>query len=251
MSCSCIFSEDDWDEVVTRCAECQFIFDNFDNIQKEEKVKRLIKNKRIVLEKRRNKKFLRNYLRKLFTKITVKIQANNELNVFVNEMSNIFDDVEDSIMLKYIVYTKNVNTLSDLLEINGLYHLTLSKYIIDKRIKLKFVESYKGELFELKWSDQAKYLLRALIGLTRFGDIDYGHMRAIFWQQDESDVKNGIKKLIDNQYVFEEIKTDLMDRFVEFFENKWSMNNLYQTYNNLGLNLDSIYLRCLSSIAEF
>ena len=100
MSCSCIFSEDDWDEVVTRCAECQFIFDNFDNIQKEEKVKRLIKNKRIVLEKRRNKKFLRNYLRKLFTKITVKIQANNELNVFVNEMSNIFDDVEDSIMLK-------------------------------------------------------------------------------------------------------------------------------------------------------
>jgi len=42
-----------------------------------------------------------------------------------------------------------------------------------------------------------------------------------------------------------------MDRFVEFFENKWSMNNLYQTYNNLGLNLDSIYLRCLSSIAEF
>jgi hypothetical protein len=50
MSCSCIFSEDDWDEVVTRCAECQFIFENFDKIQKEEKVKRLIKNKRIVLE---------------------------------------------------------------------------------------------------------------------------------------------------------------------------------------------------------
>jgi hypothetical protein len=44
-------------------------------------------------------------------------------------------------------------------------------------------------------------------------------MRAIFWQQDESKVKNGIKKLIDNQYVFEEIKTDLMDRFFEFFEN--------------------------------
>jgi hypothetical protein len=128
------------------------------------------------------------------------------LNVFVNEMSNIFDDVEDSIMLKYIVYTKNIYTLSDLLEINGLYHLTFSKYINDKRIKLKFVESYKGELFELKWSVQAKYLLRTLIGLTRFGDIDYGHMRAIFWLQDESNVKNGIKKLIDNQYVFEENK---------------------------------------------
>jgi hypothetical protein len=66
--------------------------------------------------------------------------VNNELNVFVNEMSNIFKDVEDSIMLKYIVYTKNVNTLSDLLEINGLYHLTLSEYIIDKHIKLKYVE---------------------------------------------------------------------------------------------------------------
>jgi hypothetical protein len=89
-------------------------------------------------------------LKKLFRKITVKIQANNELNVFVNEMSSTFEDVEDSIMLKYIVYTNNVNTLSDLLEINGLFHLSLSKYIIDKRIKLKCVGSYKGELLELK-----------------------------------------------------------------------------------------------------
>ncbi len=89
-------------------------------------------------------------MKKLFRKITVKIQANNELNVFVNEMSSTFEDVEDSIMLKYIVYTNNVNTLSDLLEINGLFHLSLSKYIIDKRIKLKCVGSYKGELLELK-----------------------------------------------------------------------------------------------------
>ncbi len=29
------------------------------------------------------------------------------------------------------------------------------------------------------------------------------------------------------------------------------MNNLIQTYNNFGLNLDSIYLRCLSSLVEF
>ena len=54
MSCSCIFSEDDWDEVVKRCVECQYNFDNRDQIQKEEKVKRAIKNKRIVNEKKRN-----------------------------------------------------------------------------------------------------------------------------------------------------------------------------------------------------
>jgi hypothetical protein len=76
-------------------------------------------------------------------------------------------------------------------------------------------------------------------------------MRPIFWQQDEVVVKTGIKKLIDNQYVFEEIRTNLLDRFVEYFENNYSMNNLYQAYNNLGFNLDSIYLRCLSSLAEF
>jgi hypothetical protein len=76
-------------------------------------------------------------------------------------------------------------------------------------------------------------------------------MGAIFWQQDELVVKNGIKKLIDNQYVFEKIRTDLMDRFVEYFENKYSIYNLYQTYNNLVLNLDSIFLRCLSSLAKF
>lgn len=70
-SCSCIFSEEDWDEVLTRCDKCQYIFDNYDKIQKEEKVKRLGKKKRIVFEKRRNKKYIRNYLRKLFTKITV------------------------------------------------------------------------------------------------------------------------------------------------------------------------------------
>jgi hypothetical protein len=110
MSCSCIFSEDDWDEVVKRCVVCQYNFDNHDQIQNEEKVKRMIKNKRIVNEKRRNKKFMGNYLKKLFRKIFVKVQANNELNVFVNEMSNIFEEVEDSLMLKYIVYTKNVNT---------------------------------------------------------------------------------------------------------------------------------------------
>jgi ATP sulfurylase len=107
---------------------------------------------------------MRNYLKKIFRKILVKIQANNEFNVFVNEMLKIFEDVEDSLMLKYIVYKKNVNTLSDLLEMNGLYHLTFSKYIIDKRIKLKYLKWYKGELFELKWSDKAKYFLRTLIG---------------------------------------------------------------------------------------
>jgi hypothetical protein len=123
---------------------------------------------------------MRNYLKKFLRKIIVKIQENNELNLFVNEMSNIFEEVEDSLMLKKIVCTKNVNTLSDLLEINGLYHLTSSKYVIEKRIKFKYLESCKGELFELKWSDQAKYLLRTMIGLTRFGDIDYDHMRAIF-----------------------------------------------------------------------
>jgi hypothetical protein len=40
-------------------------------------------------------------------------------------------------------------------------------------------------------------------------------MRAIFGQQDEVVVKTGIKKLIDNQYVFEEFRINLMDRFVE------------------------------------
>jgi hypothetical protein len=57
---------------------------------------------------------MRSYLKNLFRKIIFKIQANYELNVFVNEMSNIFEEVEDSLKLKYIVYTKNVNTLSDL-----------------------------------------------------------------------------------------------------------------------------------------
>ncbi len=60
MSCSCIFSEDDWDDVVKRFVKCQYNFDNHDQIQKEEKVKRTIKNKCIVKEKRKNKKFMRN-----------------------------------------------------------------------------------------------------------------------------------------------------------------------------------------------
>jgi hypothetical protein len=58
MSCSCIFSEDDWDEVVKRCVECQYNFDKHDQIQKEEKVKRAIKNKHIVDEKKRNKNLM-------------------------------------------------------------------------------------------------------------------------------------------------------------------------------------------------
>jgi hypothetical protein len=96
MSCSCIFSEDNWDEVVKWWVECQYNFDNRDQIQKEEKVKRAIKNKRIVNEKKRNKKFMRNYMKKLFRKIIIKIQAKNELNVFVNEMSN---DIEQKMKI--------------------------------------------------------------------------------------------------------------------------------------------------------
>ncbi len=83
-SCSCIFSKEDWDEVVTRCVKCQYIFENYDKIQKEEKVKRSGKKKRIVFVKRRNKIYIRKIYK--FTKITVKIQANNELNVFVKEL---------------------------------------------------------------------------------------------------------------------------------------------------------------------
>jgi hypothetical protein len=64
MSCSCIFSEDDWDEVVKRCVECQYNFDNRDQIQKEEKVKRAIKNKRSVSEKKRNKKLFEKVISK-------------------------------------------------------------------------------------------------------------------------------------------------------------------------------------------
>jgi len=161
MACSvCIFSEEDWDEVLSRCAKCQYIFENFDKIQKDEKVERFKMNKRILFERKRNKIYKRNYLRKLYVKITEKIQSNTELNEFVNEMKNIFNDVEDIRMLRYIVYTKNIKTLTDLIKINGLYHLKLTKNIIDKRIKLMFKRSYEGELFELKWSDNAKYFLR-------------------------------------------------------------------------------------------
>ncbi len=64
MSCSCFFSEDDWDEVVKRCVECQYNFDNRDQIQKEEKVKRAIKNKRSVSEKKRNKKLFEKVISK-------------------------------------------------------------------------------------------------------------------------------------------------------------------------------------------
>jgi hypothetical protein len=118
MRSSCIFSEDDWDEVVKRCVKFQYNFDNHDQIQKEEKVKRTIKKKRSVNENE-DIKIHAQFLKKLFRKIKYKQIM---LNVFVNEMSNIFEYVEDSLMPKYIVYTKNVNTLSDLLEINGLYH---------------------------------------------------------------------------------------------------------------------------------
>ena len=237
--------------MLSRCAKCQYIFENFDKIQKDEKEERFKMNKRIVFERKRNKIYKRNYLRKLYVKITEKIQSNTELNEFVNEMINIFNDVEDIRMLRYIVYTKNIKTLNDLLKINGLYHLKLTKNIIDKRIKLMFKRSYEGELFELKWSDKAKYFLRTLVGLTRFGDINNGHIKAIFWQRDESTVKIDIEKLTDNQYIFKEIKSELMIQFLSFYDNKWSMNNLYRTYDNLGLNFDSIYFRCLHSLIEF
>ena len=200
MNCSCVVSDNDWDEVIERCGICTCIFKKGN--EKASKVKRLIETKRISFEKRRNKIFIRNFLRRLFKKIQDQIESSKELKIFIREMSSVFENVEDVIMLKYIVYSYNIKTLTDLLQIQGLYHLKIDKFLIDGRVKLEYPGVYKGELFSLEWSDQAIYLLRTLVGLTRFGEIDYGHMKAIFWKRNEEDVKSGIKRLMENDYVF-------------------------------------------------
>jgi hypothetical protein len=65
-------------------------------------------------------------------------------------------------------------------------------------------------------------------------------LKIFFWQRYESAVKNDIKKLIDNEYIFKEIKSELMKNFLKFYDNKWSMNNLYKIYDNLGLKNISV-----------
>ena len=71
-------------------------------------------------------------------------------------------------------------------------------------------------------SNQAIYILRTLGGSTNFGNIDYCYMKAEFWKRNDEDVKRGIKRLMENDYVFEEIKSDLIERFIEFFKNKFT-----------------------------
>ena len=120
MNCSCVVNDNDVDEVIERYRICTYLF--IKGNEKASKEKRLIETKRISFEKRRNKIFIRNFLRRLFKKIQDQIESSKELKIFIREMSSVFENVEDVIMLKYIVYSYNIKTLTDLLQIQGLYH---------------------------------------------------------------------------------------------------------------------------------
>ena len=135
MNCSCVVNDNDVYEVIERYRICTYIF--IKGNEKASKVKRLIETKRISFEKRRNKIFIRNFLRRLFKNIQDQIESSKELKIFIREMSSVFEKVEDIIMLKYIVYSYNIKTLTDLLQIQGLYHLKIDKFLIDGRVKLE------------------------------------------------------------------------------------------------------------------
>ena len=132
--CTCLFSDEDWDLVFQRFQNCQYIFDNFDKHQKDEKKERMMKEKRLGFEKRRNKVYMRNYLRNFYKKLQLKISTNNDLYKFVNEMTIVFGNFEDTNLLQFIICTKNIQTLTDLLNVEGLYHLKIKKFLFDGRI---------------------------------------------------------------------------------------------------------------------
>ena len=68
--------------------------------------------------------------------------------------------------------------------------------------------------------------LRVLIGLTKFGFINKGHIGAIFWEKNEEQVKNGIRNLLSNEFVFSQIKNALIQQFQIFFEKEHGKRRL-------------------------
>ena len=235
MACFCVYNEMEWDDL-TYCFNCR-----------KAKTKQLKKKqKRIRYEKRRNKKYTKKELLKYMNRTTENIWKDQALLNVWFAFNILFENWQDNLLLEQLIYQNNIKSFMEFLHFPNVYHLSNIKSFKDGRIKSQYPDIYSEEKFVWRWSDEAIYCLRVLVGLTKFGIIDEGHMNAIYWHRDENEVKSNIKKLLNNQIIFSEIKDALITQIVRLGDNQWTRRQLIQTYDMLGLNFDEIFSKCLN-----
>ena len=87
------------------------------------------------------------------------------------------------------------------MKIKIIYHYVKTINFRDNRVKTRHPSEYFGEKIQFKWSDNAHYILRLLVGLVRLGRIDTLLIRALYWQRTKS-IKSGFELLIQSMNIF-------------------------------------------------
>ena len=183
--------------------------------------------------------------------INATIYKNPAMLSFLKQIgANKMFNCHDIMVLKTIMVSHNVTNMAELLNVKQLYHLKPFVNLRNNKIKTKFPRLYECEKHHFKWSSDANYKLRVLKGLTKFGFINKGHVGAIFWEKNEEQVKNGIRNLLSNQFVFSQIKNALVEQFQIFFEKEHGKRRLKYCYELLGLDLNVVFNRCITEQIE-
>ena len=118
--------------------------------------------------------------------------------------------------LKLLIVENNINNLINLLNSRRLYHIKIEKCFWYKRL----VPHFKQKVHTFNFSNDAIYKLRVLVGWVRFGTLDEGHFFAVFWNLKENEIKLGIKKLFENQFIFKETQLGLLQHFDDYLQRK-------------------------------
>ena len=247
--CICVYeNNDDWDEPPT--IECQFCINRRINIKPQDTPIQI--KKRINYEKRRNRKILKIKLLRLIKETNDKIDKNTSMKKLAFGMQKVFKHPMDWITFAQILVDNKITNLFDFFKIKQLYHYDKIIRFRDDRIKARYPSKYDSEKIQFCWTDNAQYILRVLVGLTRFGSIDAPHIKALYWNRSDEDVnqvKQDIEKVFNNDFIIEQIRPHIM-KHLSFYFDSIGINFIESNYQQLGLNLYDVYSKCATTQIE-
>ena len=159
---------------------------------------------------------MKNKIKRLHQNTNDIINKNAAMKKLAMGMTSVIKQSTDCITFEQILVENKINNLIDFIKIKGIYHYEKTFYFRDQRLKIKHPAYYQSEMIELKWSDHAHYILRALVVLVRYGRIDTLHIRALYRKRSPDEiikVQKDIKMVFDNTFIIEQISQDILRHF--------------------------------------
>ena len=165
----------------------------------------------------KSNKIKKTFMTSFKLKINKYINENENLKQFFNEFAKVINNQKDIFILKKLAMENDCKDLMDILCIKRLYHLYFSQYFKDKRVN--YTQKNSTSSLFIFFSQNTIMVLRALVGLTRFGIMDYGHLEAVYYKVKGQDDKHQffsetINNFFNNTYLFNLIKGFLLNHLM-------------------------------------